>query len=186
MSILKGTARLHSMGLTRHASARRNLPYWNREDPRLRDITTINRLLLHGLVAYYLQSGFEYPIWFYPVSYTGMEKYLTSISYMELAAIAEEKCVRETLLWIYLCVAGSLQHCPQDDGEVGNEKEGEDSSYAVLRQIFCLFENPRELSWGNVFPVLKRFWLPTRLERSWEMFWDSCIGKWQGSFIGSG
>jgi hypothetical protein len=76
------------------------------EDPRLRGITTMDKLLLHGLVAYYVQSGFEYPIWFYPVSHTGMEKRLTSIDRIELAAIAKERCLRDTLVWIYLCVAG--------------------------------------------------------------------------------
>jgi hypothetical protein len=181
MTILKGTARIFSMGVTRHASLQRNLPSWSREDSRLRNITTMDKLLLHGLIAYYLQGGFEHPIWFYPVSYTGMEKYLTSINRMELAAIAKERCLRDTLVWIYLCVAGALQNYAQNYEETRNEKEY--PSYVVLRQIFCLIENPIHLSWCNIVPIMRRFWLPTRLEQSWEQCWNNSIGKWQVSSI---
>jgi hypothetical protein len=154
-----------------------NVPGWTEEDPDPRDMKTIDMLLLQGLLAFCLQSGFDVPP-SYQVSYETIKTRLTSIAEAELASIAEKRCMRDALVWIYLSAAGAF-HNRAHRTEENRSHSALPSHVVLLKPIFRLFDNPKSLWWCNMGRTLNRFWLPERLTMSWKQCWNDSLGHCQ-------
>jgi hypothetical protein len=157
-----------------------NVPGWSDESHRPVETTTIDTLLLQGVLAFCHQSGFGFFPWCSPADYESIERRLALISDMELASIAETRCMRDGLVWTYVCVAGALYSRAQDTREP--KRQGGGQSYELLLiRIFRLFNNPRHLWWSNISRTLTRFWMPDRFLESWEQCWNSSLRHWRMS-----
>jgi hypothetical protein len=158
---------------------------WGDEDDQQRNLGPMDMLLLQGLRAFCLQHGFKPPTGFYWVSYRAIKDRLISISDADLTTLAEDRCIRDALVWIYVCVAGALHSRMQnrDVKKDDEDEEGQESvkgSMLLLKRVFALFENPKHLWWGNIVRTLQRFWLPARVEADWKQCWYDGIRNWRG------
>jgi hypothetical protein len=174
ITILKWIARSQSMGTKDNAWL--DKPGWKDESHQLPETTTINMLLLQGVIASCHQSGFTKTPLYFSVNYGSLdavEQRLTSISDAELASIAEDRCMRDALVWIYLCAAAALQSGTQKDKQNQSDVP---SHLLLLKRIFRLFDNPKQLWWSNIGRTINRFWMPERLVKSWKQCWYDSLG----------
>jgi hypothetical protein len=176
ITIIKWIDRSQLMGDKGKAS----VPGWSDENHRFQGTTTIDMLLLQGVLAFCHQGGFDSPPWCFPASYESIESRLILVDDVELVSLVENRCMRDALVWIYTCAAGALYNRPQDAGESKSQNTRQSHELLLVR-IFRLFENPRQLWWSNICCTLKRFWLPQCLSESWERCWSISLQKWRMS-----